>query len=101
MHRKVDATGQQGLLDLFREQAFAALFRQSPILDDVAGRPDHDEFNPLLFDAHRAAPAVPAPCAPGPGRAGCRAYQCAGRLWIAPYNLAMLGEPGGRPSGQD
>jgi len=59
MHRKVDATGQQGLLDLFREQAFAALFRQSPILDDVAGRPDHDEFNPLLFDAHRAGQPCP------------------------------------------
>jgi len=24
----------------------------------------------------------------------CRAYRCARRLWIAPYNLAMLGRTG-------
>ena len=93
MHRKIDAPGQQGLLDLFREQAFAALLRQRPVLDDVAGRPDDDEFNRLLFTPI-APPAAPAPCAPVPGQAGCRAYRCARRLWIAPYNLAMLGEPG-------
>ena len=59
MHRKVDATGQQCLLDLFREQALAALFRQRPILNDIAGRPDDHEFNPFLSHTHRGGQSRP------------------------------------------
>ena len=59
MHSKIDATGQQCLLDFFREQALAALFRQRAILNDVAGRPDDDEFNTILFHAHRRGQSSP------------------------------------------
>ena len=37
MHGEIDVAAQQRLLDLLGEQALAALLRQRPVLDGVAG----------------------------------------------------------------
>src|SRR5262249_52811434 len=80
MHRKIDTAGQQCFLDFFREQALAALFRQRAILNDVAGRPDDDESNPVLFHAHSRGQSSPyrarldqgeGPAARPGGEGGC------------------------------
>ena len=53
MHRNVDSSIQQGLLDLLGEQAFAALLRQWPILDRVPGCTNDDELDYILIEPGR------------------------------------------------
>src|SRR5262249_53903282 len=43
MHREVHAPVEERLLDLLGEQAFAALLRQRPVLNRVAGGPDDNK----------------------------------------------------------
>ncbi len=47
MHREIDRSGQQRLLDLPGEQALAAGLAQRPIADQVAGGADHLERDPV------------------------------------------------------
>ena len=54
MHREIDAPVEQRLLDLLCKQAFAALFRQRPILNGIAAGANDDELDLVL---------VACPCA--------------------------------------
>ena len=45
VHGDIDAPRQQRLLDLLDEQALAAGFGQRPVLDRVAGGPDHHDLD--------------------------------------------------------
>ena len=51
MHGEIDGTGEQRLLDLLGEKAFAAGFRQRPVLDHVAAGADDFDLDPLRGDA--------------------------------------------------
>jgi len=44
MYRSVYAPGQQRLLDLLGEQAFAAYFRERPVANEISSRAD--DFEP-------------------------------------------------------
>ena len=53
MDRKIDSAGQQRVLDLLGEQAFAAGFGQRPVLDAVARSADHRDLDRVLGPAMR------------------------------------------------
>jgi hypothetical protein len=44
MYRSIYAPGQQRLLDLLGEQAFAAYFRERPVANEISSRTD--DFEP-------------------------------------------------------
>ena len=56
--REIDAAGEQCLLDLFGEQAYAADLRQRSVLDAVAGGADDLQFDSLGRHSMRRGEAV-------------------------------------------